>query len=75
MLLDQGLVALMFYLAMLAVLLRRWYRAACDDPCCAVCGCAALAYGIQAFFSIPSPATTPLFFLALAFLIGKGRTA
>ena len=74
-LVDQGLIALLCYLGLLGVLARKWFRCASTDGVCAVAGCAALGYSIQAFFGIRSPISTPLFYLALALLLRPGTEA
>lgn len=62
---NQGLLALLAYLALLGVSVVKWIRNP-NDTVCAVCGAAALLYAIQAFFGISSCIVSPLFWLALA---------
>lgn len=62
---NQGLLALLAYLALLGVSVVKWVRNP-NDTVCAVCGAAALLYAIQAFFGISSCIVSPLFWLALA---------
>ncbi len=68
-LVDQGLIALLCYLGMLAVLAVKWFRRGADNTRCAVCGCAVLGYCIQSFFGIRSPISTPVFYIAVALLM------
>jgi O-antigen ligase len=72
-LVDQGLLALLFYFGMLGMLAVRWVRCAADDTVCAICGCAVLGYSIQAFFGIRSPISAPYFYLALAILMKREK--
>ena len=72
-LVDQGLIALLFYLGMLFILVVKWFRHAANNNVIAICGCAILAYCIQAFFGIRSPISTPYFYLALALFIKEDK--
>ena len=67
-LVNQGAIALAFYLAALAASAVRWVRHSTENPVVAISGCAILGYCIQAFFGISSPISTPFFWMALAFL-------
>lgn len=70
-LVNQGLLALLFYLALLGRAAIRWVKAAVRDPAAAICGGAVLGYCIQAFFGISSPISAPYLWIALALLIGR----
>ena len=67
-LVNQGLLGLLPYTALLVVSGIRWMRSARMSLTAAVCGCAALGYCIQAFFGISSPISTPYLWMALALL-------
>ncbi len=67
-LVNQGIIALLLYLAALGVSAVKWIRTAAEDSVAAICGCAILGYCIQAFFGISSPISTPYLWLALAAL-------
>lgn len=67
-LINEGLIALLLYLAALAASAGKWLRTFSDRPAAALCGCAVLGYAIQALFGICSPITAPYFWMALAFL-------
>lgn len=71
-LVNQGLLSLLFYLALLLSAARNWFLRGPEDPVAAVCGSAAACYGIQAFFGISSPAAAPFFWIALAPLLRGG---
>lgn len=68
-LVNEGLLALLCYLGMLANLAVKWFKRADSNPACAISGCAVLGYSIQAFFGIRSPVSAPFFYLALALLL------
>lgn len=68
---NQGLLGLLTYLAVLVSALVTWVRRAPGDNVAAICGGGALCYGIQAFFGIASPASTPLFWTCMALCVGK----
>lgn len=70
-LVNQGLLALLCYLAMLGRAAVKWARAAIQDPAAAICGGAVLGYCIQAFFGITSPISAPYFWIALALLTSR----
>ena len=72
-LVNQGAIALLLYLAALAVSAVKWVRYSTKDPVVAICGSAILGYCIQAFFGISSPISTPYFWMALAFLDLKSQ--
>ena len=67
-LINQGTLALLAYLALLVISAKRWVSDARTSPLKAACGCAVLGYCIQAFFGISSPITTPYLWTVLAFL-------
>lgn len=67
-LINQGMMGLLAYLAVLAVSAVRWLTRAQENVTTAVCGCAVLGYCIQAFFGIGSPISTPYLWMALALL-------
>lgn len=68
---NQGLFALLAYLALLGVSVVKWVKNP-DDTVCTVCGAAALLYAIQAFFGISSCIVSPLFWFALAMVNRRG---
>lgn len=70
MLVERGAVTLMIYLALLVQCAYHWVRNAAKQPAAALCGGAVLAYCIQAFFGLSSPASAIYFWLALGGLIG-----
>lgn len=70
-LVNQGLLALLCYLAMLGRAAVLWAKAAIRDPAAAICGGAVLGYCIQAFFGITSPISAPYFWIALALLTSR----
>lgn len=70
-LVNQGLLALLCYLAMLGRAAVLWVKAAVRDPAAAICGGAVLGYCIQAFFGITSPISAPYFWIALALLTSR----
>lgn len=75
-LVNQGLAALVCYLALLARSGAGWLRTAGRDPAAALWGGAVLGYCIQAFFGISSPISAPYFWIALGLLNGcLNRTA
>ncbi len=67
-LINQGTLALLAYLALLVISAKRWVSDARTSLLKAACGCAVLGYCIQAFFGISSPITTPYLWTVLAFL-------
>lgn len=73
-LVNQGVLALGCFLALLGVLARRWVREAPRDPAIAACGGGALCYCIQAFFGVSSPISTPYLWLALGLLSAGGAS-
>ena len=70
-LVNQGLPALLCYLAMLLWAAFRWWKAAGSDRC-AICGAAAVAYVVQSFFGISMFLCAPYFWLVIAPLL-KGE--
>lgn len=70
-LVNQGLLALICYLAMLGRAAVLWAKAAVRDPAAAICGGAVLGYCIQAFFGVTSPISAPYFWIALALLTSR----
>lgn len=69
-LVNQGLLALLFYLASLLTAAADWIRRADKEPAAAICGGAALAYCVQAFFGVSSFLSTPYLWIALGLLCG-----
>lgn len=67
-LINQGMLGLLAYLAVLVASAVRWLTRAQENVTTAVCGCAVLGYCIQAFFGISSPISTPYLWMALALL-------
>lgn len=70
-LVNQGLPALLCYLAMLIWAAFRWWKDAESDRC-AICGAAAAAYVVQSFFGISMFLCAPYFWLVMAPLL-KGE--
>ena len=68
-LVNQGLLALLFFMGALIVSAIQWGKLAPDNPGVAVCGGAVLCYCIQAFFGISSLITAPFFWITLAILV------
>ena len=68
---NQGLLALLTYMAALFTAAAGWARTAAEDPASAICGGAVLGYCIQAFFGISSPISAPYLWLALGFLMSS----
>ena len=71
-LVDQGALALLAFLALLALALWRAYRHAESDRC-AVAGAALLCYAVTAFFSVACCITGVYLWLLLAVLAPKER--
>ncbi|MBR7150180.1 MAG: O-antigen ligase family protein [Oscillospiraceae bacterium] len=69
---DQGLFALLFFLALLLLALRRCYQKAAQDRF-ALCGAALLCYGAMAFFSVSTCITTVYLWLLLAIIARRGK--
>ena len=67
-LVNQGALALLPYMAMLIASAVRWVRDSEKEPIILICGCAILGYSIQAFFGISSPISTPYLWITLALL-------
>ena len=70
-LVNNGLLALLAYLAALGLVFVKWVRHAAQNPAAAICGGAVFAYAAQAFFGISSPISAPFFWAALGLLIGN----
>lgn len=64
-LVNQGALALLAYLALLVAALAACCRRA-EEPCCAICGMGLLCYAAMACFSISSCITAPYVWLLLA---------
>lgn len=64
-LVNQGLLALLAYLALLGVSLTRWWKRT-DDNAAAIAGAAACLYLVQSFFGVSCCFTTPYLWMALA---------
>ena len=71
-LVDQGALALLAFLALLALALWRAYRHAESDRC-AVAGAALLCYAVTAFFSVACCITGVYLWLLLAMLAPKEK--
>ena len=67
-LVNQGLLALLFFVGALLISAVLWMRHGPDNIGAAVCGGAVLCYCIQAFFGISSLITAPFFWMTLAML-------
>ena len=61
-LVNQGLPALLFYLAALICSLARWFRRR-GNAAAAIAGAALLSYALQAFFGISTPTCTGFFWV------------
>lgn len=72
-LINQGLPALLLYLATLCSAAATWLKRRHANPAAAICGSAALGYCIQAFFGISSPISTPYLWLALGLLTASTK--
>lgn len=70
---HQGIFAILAYLAMLVLSLRKWILNSGRDVATAILGSAVFCYCIQAFFGFSVCITAPFFWLALALLEGGGR--
>ena len=70
-LVNQGLIALLFYLTALIISAIQWVKEARNSSVTAICGGAVLGYCIQAFFGISSPISAPYFWIMLAFLLNS----
>lgn len=70
-LVNQGLLGLLTYLAALGSALITWLRRGPDDNVAAICGGGVFCYSVQALFGIASPASTPLFWICMALCVGK----
>ncbi len=67
-LVNQGALSLLAYLALLCAALIRWVKRSKDSAAVCICGCAVVGYCIQALFEISSPLQTPYLWIALALL-------
>lgn len=74
MLVERGSVTLVIYLALLIQCARYWISKSVSQPTVALCGGAVLAYCIQAFFGLSSPASAPYFWIMLGGLISTVPT-
>jgi len=74
-LVNQGLPAMLLYLAALIYSAVQWVRTAPSSPAVALCGGMVLCYCVQAFFGISAPITAPYFWLALGLLLAALRPA
>lgn len=70
---HQGIFALLAYLAMLILALKKWVLGDRRDAVTAMLGSAVFCYCIQAFFGFSVCITAPFFWLALALLEGWDR--
>ena len=66
-LVNQGLLSLLPYLAALILTFIKWWRDA-ENNAVAICGCAMLFYSIQAFFGISMCVTAPYLWVAIAII-------
>lgn len=69
-LVNQGALSLLPYVAVLILTCVKWWRDTSDNAV-AACGCAVLFYSIQAFFGISMPITTPYLWIAIAIVNRK----
>ena len=72
-LVNQGALALLFYLAAVFCAIKSWIRNNSSKPASTICGGAVICYLIQAFFGINSPISAPFFWICLAVIIGEDR--
>ena len=68
-LVDQGIIALIFYIAALLALAWHWIRKSDRRPVAAVCGSAILVYCIQAFFGISCLVSAPYLWIVVGIMI------
>lgn len=74
MLVERGAITLVMYLVLLIQCARYWISKSASQPTVALCGGAVLAYCIQAFFGLSSPASAPYFWIMLGGLISTVPT-
>lgn len=74
-LVNQGLPAMLLYLAALVFTAVFWVKTSAADSAVAICGSGVLGYCIQAFFGISSPVSTPFFWLLFGLLISYRQRA
>lgn len=65
---NEGVLALIAYLAVLVYLAWEWIRNGVKDTRITICGCSILCYCIQAFFGMSSCMTAPYFWMVLGML-------
>ena len=70
---NNGLPALILYLALLTAVLRRLFRAGRSDPGCAALAAAIVMYMVQGFFSFSICLTSPMFWAVLGMAAAMGR--
>lgn len=73
-LVNQGIIALIFYIAALLALAWRWVRESDRQAITAVCGSAILAYCIQAFFGISCLVSAPYLWIVVGIMINDSYT-
>lgn len=74
MLIERGAITLVMYLVLLIQCARYWINKSASQPTVALCGGTVLAYCIQAFFGLSSPASAPYFWIMLGGLISTVPT-
>ena len=72
-LVNQGSLALVFYLGALFFAIKEFIQKASTSITTAICGGALICYLIQAFFGICSPISAPLFWISLAIVINDNN--
>lgn len=72
-LVDQGIIALILYMAALMALAWQWIRESDKRPVTAVCGSAVLAYCIQAFFGISCLVSAPYLWIVVGIMINDSN--
>ncbi len=68
-LVDQGIIALILYMAALLALAWQWIRKSDKRSVTAICGSAVLAYCIQAFFGISCLVSAPYLWIVVGIMI------
>lgn len=72
-LVNQGILALIFYLTALIFAIKEFVQKASMSTITAICGSALICYSIQAFFGISSPTSAPLFWICFAIVVNDNN--
>lgn len=73
-LVNQGIIALLLYMAALLALARQWIKKSDERSVTAICGGAVLAYCIQAFFGISCLVSAPYLWIVIGIMISDKGT-